>query len=114
MKNFKYSGQVFTYVAVAAVASGDLIIKGELVGVATKDAAIGEEVECQRTGVVELPKQAALAVVQGEKAYWDGSELDNAAGDDAQNDEVGVFYKDAAGSESVALIILKGGAAAFN
>ena len=114
MKSYKFNGQIFTYVALAAIASGDVVIQGEYVGIAIADAAIGEEVECQRTGVVELPKEAALVIVQGEKAYWDGSEVDNKPADDGQNDEIGIFHKSELSGSDNAQVLLKGGAAAFN
>ena len=108
MKNFKYSGQSFSFVAVAAISSGDVVVKGEYVGVAVADAAIGQEVECQRTGVVELQGDA-VTVVQGEKAYYDSGLVSNVVA----GDEIGVFHKDGA-SGSKMLVLLKGGAASFN
>ena len=114
MKNFKYHGQNMSFIAAADFVSGDVVVIGELVGICSYDVLSGGEGEMSVTGIYELPKQAALAVAHGEKAYWDGSEVDNAAGDDGQNTEIGVFSKAAGSADSVAQVLLKGGSRAFN
>jgi predicted RecA/RadA family phage recombinase len=86
-----------------------VIIDGEYVGVAVADAAIGEEVECQRTGVVELAKDA-VEVLQGEVAYWDSGTASNVVAGDI----IGTFHKKNLSGDSSALVLLKGGAASFN
>ena len=51
MKNFVMHGDMVTIIAAAAIASGDLIRAGSLLGVAATSAATGEEVELKTTGV---------------------------------------------------------------
>lgn len=77
--NFRFNGTMLSYVAVATVASGDAVAVGSLVGIASKDAAIGETVELALTGVWEVPKTAAQAWTQGAPIYWDGSEATTSA-----------------------------------
>lgn len=110
MKNFIQAGQVFTLIATAVIKSGDVVVKGELVGIASTDAVVGESVECCETGVYSLPKEAALAMVQGDIAYHNGTEV-TALNTDV---EIGVVYADADGASSVAVVKLKGGAHIHN
>lgn len=70
MKNFIQNGEVIEVAAPAAVASGDLVVVGSLIGVAVKAAASGEMVAIQLEGVFDLPK-AAGAVAVGDKLYFD-------------------------------------------
>src|SRR3974390_2875721 len=70
MKNFVQEGDVLTVTAAAAVSGGDVVIIGDLAGIACTDAAIDESVEVNMEGVYTLPK-AAGAVTQGAKLYWD-------------------------------------------
>lgn len=114
MKNYLKSGQNLTFVADADYASGSVVVVGDIVGVNAYDVLTGEEGEIAITGVFTLPKQGALAVVMGEKAYWDGAEVDNIPGDDGQNVEIGVFAKAAAGADTTAAVLLKGGSRASN
>jgi predicted RecA/RadA family phage recombinase len=116
MKNFKYHGQNKTFIADAAYVSGDVVVVGEFVGINSYDVASGEEGEMSLTGVYEVKKEAALVIVDGEKAYWDADskEVDNKAGDDSSNIEMGVFFKAELTGSVNAQVLLKGGSRAFN
>lgn len=71
MKNFLADGNTMTVTAPAGgYASGDLVIIGDTIGIATKDAAEGEDVALALEGVYQLPKAAATAIGQGVKVYW--------------------------------------------
>lgn len=74
MKNFVQDGKTITVIAPAAVASGQLVVAGSIVGVAAFDAASGAEVEVTMEGVFELPKVATDVIAQGDKLYWDPSQ----------------------------------------
>lgn len=82
-KNYIQPGVVITLLATAAVASGDLVVEGALVGVALSAAELGEDFEMQTSGVFSLPKKAATAVGQGVRVYWDstGEEVTTTATD---------------------------------
>lgn len=73
MKNYLQSGDVLTIPAPATIASGAVVIVGQLKGVAVADAASGAPVAVQTRGVFTLPKEAALAVTLGAAIYWDAT-----------------------------------------
>lgn len=80
MKNFIQPGNVLTLTAPADVSSGDVVVVGDIIGVAAYDAASGSEVEVSVVGVYELPK-AAEALTQGAGLFWNGTGV-TAAEDD--------------------------------
>ena len=72
MNNFKQIGDVITIpAAAAAVASGQVLKIGNILAVASHAAAIGEPVECKRTGVFLVPKVSGAVIAQGESLTWD-------------------------------------------
>lgn len=69
MKNFIEEGKTIDYtVAGAAVTSGEIVVVGDMAGVAVTGAAIGETITLATDGVYELPKGVG-ALAQGTKAY---------------------------------------------
>ena len=74
MKNFIQHGKVLSLVAPATLASGDVVVVGSFIGVATTDAASGALVEVSMEGVFELPKTAPQVWAQGAPIYWDAAE----------------------------------------
>lgn len=74
MKNFQQLGESLTIpAAAAAVTSGQVLKVGNLLVVASHAAAIGEPVECKRTGVFVVPKVSGAVIAQGESLTWDVS-----------------------------------------
>jgi len=69
MKNFVQQGDMITMIAAGAIASGELVREGSLIGVAATDAAIGEAFEAKTTGVFDLPKTSAQAWTVGQPVY---------------------------------------------
>lgn len=65
----------------SAISSGDLVIVGKRVGVAKDDIANGSTGVVHIEGVFEVPKEASLAVSQGDLLYCDATsgELDKTA-----------------------------------
>jgi predicted RecA/RadA family phage recombinase len=61
MKNYIQPGDVITVAAPADVASGDLVVVGDIVGVAAYSALSGAQVEIKTSGVFELKKVSAQA-----------------------------------------------------
>lgn len=93
-KNYVQRGDVLTVPAPATVAAGDVVILGEIVGVAAGDAASGNSLDLETVGVWELPKEAA-AISLGAVVYWDsGAELCTATATD--NTRIGVAVADGA------------------
>ncbi|SEO04143.1 Predicted phage recombinase, RecA/RadA family [Paracoccus alcaliphilus] len=73
-KNFIQPGNTLTIPAPAGVLSGDVVIAGEIVGIAQGDAGAGEPCDVTTVGVWELPKVAADAVTVGAPIYWDADD----------------------------------------
>lgn len=73
MINHVQRGDTITIPAPAAVTSGGVVVAGALVGIANGDAASGDPVDVDVTGVFELPKVAALAIGVGDVVYWDAA-----------------------------------------
>lgn len=73
MKSFVQRGDVLTFVAPYAIASGAPFQVGAFVAVAVNAAASGAEVEGQLKGVFTLPKVSAQAWEIGDKIYWDNT-----------------------------------------
>jgi predicted RecA/RadA family phage recombinase len=69
MKNSVQDGKTIQYtVTGTAVKGGDVIVVGDLAGVAVTHGAIGETITLAIEGVYSLPKGAG-AIDQGKKAY---------------------------------------------
>ena len=73
MRNYVQRGDTLDIIASADVASGDVVIKGSIIGIANADAAIGDTFALDVVGVFNLPKVAALAIGQGDTVYWDSA-----------------------------------------
>jgi predicted RecA/RadA family phage recombinase len=63
-------GAKIDYTPELAVAAGDVVVLGDLVGVASLDIPAGHLGALQVEGVFEMPK-AAEAIEAGTKVYWD-------------------------------------------
>lgn len=106
MKNYVAKGETVTVVAPADKASGEGVLVGSLFGVAVRDALMGEGVPVVTTGIVDLPKEAALAIDQGDLVYWDDT-----AGECDKTDTntlIGVCTVDAADSADEVRVRLNG------
>jgi predicted RecA/RadA family phage recombinase len=71
MKNFIQPGVNLTLPAPYNLISGDPAKVGEIFGVASQDAPIGNNVDLVTEGVFTLTKVSANAFTLGQKAYWD-------------------------------------------
>lgn len=65
---FVSEGKVLRYTTTPAVARGDVVVIGSLVGVALEDIPAGGTGAVAISGIFEVPK-AAVAVTQGAKLY---------------------------------------------
>ena len=70
MRNYIQPSKTITVPAPANVKSGDLVVVGDLFGVAEFSAAEGDPVEIATEGVFELPKVQAQAWSLGAKVYY--------------------------------------------
>ncbi len=73
MKNFVQSGDTLPLAAPAALTSGDVVVVGAIVGVATTNAAAGTNFMCAIRGVFDLPKASGVAFAPGDKVYFDSA-----------------------------------------
>ncbi len=69
MKNYVQRGDTLSLTAPATLLSGDVVIVGGFVGIASHDASSGQNVETSLNGVFILAK-AAVAISQGDTLYW--------------------------------------------
>jgi predicted RecA/RadA family phage recombinase len=74
MKNFVQPGENITVTAAAAATSGAGVKVGNLFGIASGDAAIGEPLVLVTEGVFEMPKVAADDFTVGAAVYWRASD----------------------------------------
>lgn len=112
MKNKKFSGHNIPYTATADRLSGDVIIKGEFIGISSGDVLNTEEGTMDTTGVYELAKEAAVVFAQGDKVYFDPATKECTA--DNLDTEIGVAYQAQVGGDANCLVRLLGGAGSFN
>lgn len=75
MKNYVESGKLVTVVAAANITKGNIVVVGQMFGVATKNALTGEEVELHMGGVFDFAKlnAASMSIGVGGNAYWDAT-----------------------------------------
>ena len=73
MKNFVQRGDTLDVTAAAAVASGDVVVIGSIIGVSNVDAEIGDSFALEVVGVFTLPKTSALAISVGDVLYYDAA-----------------------------------------
>lgn len=75
MKNLIQDGRSIDVTLAAIAAPGDVVLVGDVVGVATSGGIIGDKVNVQFVGVYALPKAITVAsgIAQGTKVYWDNA-----------------------------------------
>jgi predicted RecA/RadA family phage recombinase len=90
MKNYVQRGENITVPAPAPATSGAVVVVGDLIGIASGDAAEGEPLDLVTVGVFELPKVAADAFPLGGAAFWRASDgLVTADDDEGDNPKLG-------------------------
>jgi len=70
---FIHNGNSIDYTPGSNVAAGDVIVQGDLIGIAKLDIASGTLGALAVTGIFDLPKTAgsSKAIAAGAKVYWD-------------------------------------------
>lgn len=107
MRNFISIGENVTVPAPAAVASGDVVVLGDLVGIASTDAATGDAVALVTRGVFELAKVGADAFAIGDAVYVrDADGLVSATATD--NTRIGIAVSTAGNPSAVVRVRLDG------
>ena len=72
---FVHDGAAVDYTPGAAVAAGDVVVQGDLVGVAKTPIAASALGALAVVGVFDVPKAAGqgTAIAAGKKVYWDAA-----------------------------------------
>lgn len=74
MKNFIQPGRALTVAApTGGVSSGDVVIVGALIGIATTDAVAGADIEIDCEGVYQVSKKVDDVFAVGDLVYWDAT-----------------------------------------
>ncbi|MBX3399539.1 MAG: DUF2190 family protein [Gemmataceae bacterium] len=68
---FVHDGDAIDYTPVADVAAGDVVVQGDLIGVAKQPIAANTPGALAVGGVFDFAKLAALVVAVGTLIYWD-------------------------------------------
>ena len=80
--NAVQAGNVIDYTAGANISAGDVVVIGNIIGVAINDIANGATGSVATRGVFTVPKVSGAVIAQGESLVWDvsaGKFNDNAA-----------------------------------
>ncbi len=108
MKSYIQPGHVFDFIAAGDVASGDVISSGGLIGIAAIDGVSGDTIPCNRVGVYSLTKDTPLAIAQGDRVYWSGTEVTKTTSDTP----LGVAFNAAGSSDTTVAVLLDSSSAA--
>jgi len=73
MATFIHDGNSIDYTPGAGVTAGDVVVQGDLIGIAKLDIAADTLGALAVTGVFDVPKTAGVgeAITAGAKVYWD-------------------------------------------
>ena len=111
MRNFIENGTTIDYqVSGEAVKSGQLVVVGNMVGVAISNGEDGDTIALKAEGVFALPK-AAGEINQGAAVYWDNS-AKNITTTDADNTFVGIAWAKASSATSEVAVKINVGSGA--
>jgi len=106
---FVHDGNTVNYTPGAAVAAGDVVVQGELVGVAKTAIAANALGALAVTGVFDFPKATGggSAISAGTKLYWDVAEQVAKADDESgANKLIGKAVKAAADADATVRVRL--------
>lgn len=104
MKTLYQKGDVLDYVAGTNISSGDVVVAGKLVGVATVDIASGDTGSVLVEGVVDLPKDGVTPFAVGDLLDWNGTICVAAIGGDI----AGKVFKAALAADTTVSVKLAG------
>ncbi|GAG92230.1 unnamed protein product, partial [marine sediment metagenome] len=70
---YRHTGRLIDYTPALAVTAGDVVVQGDLVGVALHDIAALRKGALAIEGVFDFPKDtgSSNAITAGAKVYWD-------------------------------------------
>lgn len=106
--------EMVDYTPGSDVSAGDVVVQGELIGIALRDISSGDLGALCISGVVDLPREGSTAFTAGQAVYWDedgdpesgdagsGAAVDSTA--NGSNKQIGVAIEAAADSSSVTTV----------
>ena len=103
------TGDAVDYTPGAKVSAGDVVVQGELVGVAKLDIQTGKLGPLAVTGLFDFPKAAGAgtAIAAGTRVYWDVAEQVAKADSEAgANKEIGKTVKAASDDDALVRVRL--------
>lgn len=75
-KTYLQEGEIVPVVLAADAVVGDIVVSGNIRGVAMSSGSSGDTINVHVCGVHLLTKKTGTAWVQGDALYWDGSNLE--------------------------------------
>ena len=99
---FVQRGESIDYTPAAAVAAGDIVVQGDLVGVAKLDIPAGKLGSLSVCGVYDIVKKASETITVGAQIYWDGAAATATGGDTI----LGISVAEAAGTNATVRVLL--------
>lgn len=96
---FVHDGECIDYTPGADVVAGDVVVQGDLVGVAKRDIPAGKLGALTVTGVFDFAKLAALVLAVGTIVYWDDA-ANVATNVAAGNKQIGKVVRAAAAADA--------------
>lgn len=105
---FIQTGDVIDHIPTSAFTSGEVVVMGDLIGIAERDIPANTLGAVRVKGVVELPKNTSLQIDKGDICYFDvtDDEINKSA---SGNPFAGVCVEDAAtDAETVKILLNKG------
>ena len=106
---FIHDGRAIDYTPGSAVAAGDVVVQGELVGIAKLDIAANALGALTVEGVFDFPKATGggTAITAGAKVYWDVGDTEAKEDDEsAANKLIGKVVKAAADADATVRVRL--------
>ena len=106
---FIQTGDAVDYTPGADVKSGDVVVQGELVGVAKLDMQTGRLGALAVTGLFDFPKATgtSTAIAAGTRVYWDAAEqVAKADSESGANKALGKTVKAASDADTVVRVRL--------
>ena len=107
MKTYHQDGRVLDHTLAADCASGDVIVKGALVGVAVSAGKAGQKIALHVEGVVQLPKLSSAVIADGQaNLIWDVSSKQVIVASAATGDVTGFGVAvEAAGNNTTSVLV---------
>lgn len=106
MKNLVTDGCVANIELDATVESGELVIIGDLVGVAVTGGVSGDTIAVNLKGVYTLPKNTLVTLAKGDAVYYDETNKEVSSSMLATVTHIGTAWEDADNGDETAQVLL--------